>query len=147
MLFFISSKILFLILFYFQGAFTQSASITGWSVAHDAHRWTTSYRIIPSIWIMSNAKRASRCCCWSQVRKCNIRRLSHTSNFGLGTRVDTPDGPNLLDGSDQTIETRNSAGELGEEILRKLFIYLTTRDIYNNLCRRQGFPNFPMSML
>lgn len=29
----------------------------------------------------------------------------HTSNFGLGTRVDKPDGPNSSDGNDQTIVT------------------------------------------
>lgn len=46
---------------------------------------------------------------------------------------------------DQTIKTRNLAGELGEEILRKLFIYLTTRDIIT--CVGQGFPNSPTSML
>jgi len=36
---------MFNIIIYFLGAFTQSASITGWSVTHDAHRWTTSNRI------------------------------------------------------------------------------------------------------
>lgn len=55
-------------------------------------------------------------------------------------RVDKPDGPNSSDGNEQIIERRNLAGELGEEILRKLFIYLT-RDII--ICVGQGFPNFP----
>jgi len=45
----------------------------------------------------------------------------------------------------ETIEMRNSTGELREKILRKLFIYLTTRDIIT--CREQGFPNSLMFIL
>lgn len=136
--FHIFSKILVsILLFYFLGAFTQSTSIIGWSVAHNAYWWATSNRIIPSTRIMRDAKRARRCC-WNQVRKCNIYRLNnHTSNFCLGTRVDKPDRPNSSDGNDQMIEIR--ARRSGS------YLYLTTRDIIT--CVEQGFPNSPMSML
>lgn len=61
--------------------------------------------------------------------------------------MDKLDGSNSSDGNDQIIEMIKSKfdREAREEILRKLFIYLTTRDII--ICVGQGFSNFPKSIL
>lgn len=121
-------NIIILFILFILGAFTQSASITGWSIAHNADRWPTSYRIISTTRIR-NTKRASWYCCWNRVRKCYIHRLNnHTSNFSLETRVDKPAGSNSSDGNDQIFDRQARERDLTEAI------YIFNNSWYN-LCR------------